>query len=373
MNTTMSVRPYRVVVMLCTVGRGGIRTVVESYRDDGLFAQYGVQWIATHREGSSWQRMAATSSAYLSMCLLLLKGHVAAVHSHISMRGSFWRKAIFNSTARMFGVPTLAHLHGSEFKSFYAAQPPWRRRLIAREFERCRQVLVLSESWAEFVRSMAPKASVRILPNYVHIPERTDARSALRGDVNVLFLGLVGARKGVFDLIPAFAKALAVLPKLRLLIGGNGEVETARALARSVGIEDRVDFLGWVSGDQKAQALRAAHIYVLPSHNEGLPVSILEAMSYGLPVIATRVGGIPELVRAGLDGLIVDAGDIDALALAILSLAESPERRHTMGESAYERAVRLFSKDAVLPALRQVYDELLGIENGSKAVSRPTS
>lgn len=348
------------VVVLCTAARGGMRSVVEGYREAGLFERYRVRWLATHEEGPLARRLGVAARAYLALWRMLLSGGVAAVHSHMAMRGSFWRKSVFNATARAFGVPVVAHLHGSEFKDFHAGLPRWGRALVAREFERCRVVIVLSEGWADFVRSIAPHARVMVLPNHVALPDRGADTAGDGDEVRLLFLGAVGERKGMYELLPAFSEALHRQPTLRLIIGGHGELDRARALARALGIAERVSFLGWIDGAAKAEALRQAHFYVLPSHNEGLPMSLLEAMAHGLPVISTRVGGIPELVRDGVDGLLVDAGDVHALAGAIIALAVDPARRRTLGASAYDRVAATYSEAAVLPRLQMLYDGLIG-------------
>ncbi|MBN8507445.1 MAG: glycosyltransferase family 4 protein [Burkholderiales bacterium] len=346
----------REVVMLCTAARGGMRAVVEGYRDDGVFAQHRVRWIVTHDEGSLPRRLRLAASAWLALLALLLRRRVALVHSHMAMRGSFWRKSLFNATARAFGVPVLAHLHGSEFRQFHAALSPRLQRRVAKEFEACAGVLVLSEAWAAFVRGVAPRATVTVLPNYVRLPALpADAGAAPDGGVTGLFLGVIGKRKGVYDLLPALAQALRQVPGLRLLIGGNGEVERARARSAELGIDRRVEFLGWVSGGRKAELLSSAQFYVLPSHNEGLPMSLLEAMAHGLPVISTRVGGIPELVRDGIDGLLVEPGDVRALTDALVRVGSDDAWRAAAGRSGRERVAEAFSDQVVLPRLASAY------------------
>lgn len=361
MSQSPAARPTRQVVMLCTAQRGGMRAVVEGYRNAGLFQRFAVRWLVTHTEGSAFRRLSVALRAWLQLLLMLMRGQVAAVHSHMAMRGSFWRKSFFNATARVFGVPVLAHLHGSEFKQFHAALSPRLQRRVANEFARCHVVLVLSQSWAEFVRGISPDARVVVMPNHVPLPALPVDPIAPADDapVTVLFLGVVGDRKGVFDLLPAMAQALKQAPALRLVIGGNGEVERARQVAASLGLADHVRFLGWISGAQKLAALESSDVYVLPSHNEGLPVSILEAMSHGLPIIATRVGGIPELVRDGTDGCLVEAGDVQSLAAALVKLAQSATLRRAWGQAARLRVATVYSDDVVLPRLRAVYDDLI--------------
>ncbi len=114
----------------------------------------------------------------------------------------------------------------------------------------------------------------------------------------------------------------------------------------------------WVSGEVKQQALERADIFVLPSYNEGLPMSILEAMAQGLPVIATRVGGIPEAVMHGQTGLLFDAGDQAALREALLELARLGAGRAAMGQAGYALARQVFSEQAVVPQIKHLYREL---------------
>ena len=127
------------------------------------------------------------------------------------------------------------------------------------------------------------------------------------------------------------------VPSIRLTVGGNGDIAAAQSAADRLGIAHLVSFAGWVDGDAKRRLLQNSDVYVLPSHNEGLPVSILEAMSWQLPIISTDVGAIAELVRQDVDGLIVQPGDVAALAAAIVRLAVSIELRQSMGASAKQR------------------------------------
>lgn len=348
------------VVMICTAARGGMRSVVEGYQRDGVFQRWNVVLINSHVEGSLWVRATAGSSAIVRFTLMLLRGQVRLVHCHAAMRGSFWRKAIFSLMARIFGVPVLFHLHGSEMKTFVGSQTAFLQRLISWILAKQTKVVVLSQSWKQYVLSISPTANVEILVNYVKLP-KSELRNGTRGEgtVNILFLGMIGSRKGVYELLPAFRQALIDVPNLILTIGGNGEVDRARAMAEDLEIADKVRFPGWVSGDDKLRLLAEAHIYTLPSHNEGLPVSLLEAMSWGLPVISTKVGGIPELVRDGTDGLLVEAGDQDALARALIDLGQDGARRDMMGMAARSNVERGFSAEVVIPRLDELYQSAI--------------
>jgi glycosyltransferase involved in cell wall biosynthesis len=347
----------RLVVTLTTAGRGGIRAVVDAHERDGLFSRWNVRAVYTHVEGSLARRLFVAFSAMLQLLRLLLTGQVLFVHCHVAMRGSFWRKTICANIAALFRVPVLFHLHGSEMKTFYFAQRPYVRRLISRQLERVNRVIVLSDSWRDFINEIAPRARVTIIPNYVSTPVLSTPRPGHDG-TRVIFLGLLGNRKGIYDLLAAFSRIAPSVPKMQLLIGGNGEVDKVTEAVGTYGIGAQVKVLGWVSGDTKAALLQTGDIFVLPSYNEGLPVSILEAMSWAIPVISTFVGGIPQLVRDGTDGVLINAGDVSALAQALLRLGQDCALRQRMGHAARTRVESSFSREVVLPRLESIYREL---------------
>jgi glycosyltransferase involved in cell wall biosynthesis len=342
-------------IMIWNAARGGMRSVVVNYRDDGFIDRQGITLIHSYADKGFAGRQILLIRALASYFYCLLTRKVELVHCHAAMRGSFWRKALFAGLARRFGVPVLLHLHGSEMRSFYEGRSPRVRRLIARQLELANAVLVLSDSWKKFILEIAPRAKTIVVPNYVRVPE-APARPARR-DVTVLFLGLLGQRKGIYDLLAAFARARKQNLTLKLVVGGNGEIEEARRLARQLDVEDGVTFLGWIDEATRRDMLTLADIFVLPSYNEGLPMSVLEAMAFGLPVIATPVGGIPELITDGHDGRIIAPGDVVALERELLDLANSPELRHALGTAGHKRVTEHYADTVVLPLLHSIYDE----------------
>lgn len=346
----------KLVVMLSTAARGGIRAVVDGYERDGLCQRWNVCTLNTHVEGSLMRRMLTAFVSMRKFLALLFAKRVAFVHCHVAMRGSFWRKSIFAGLAGLFNVPVIFHLHGSEMKSFYSSQGYLLRRMIAWQLEHVHSVIVLSQSWYDFVKEIAPGARVRIIANYVVVPPISECHQAHEG-VRVIFLGVLGERKGVFDLLAAVSKISPLLPTMEILVGGNGEVDRARETVSRYGLESKVKILGWVSGDDKKALLASGDIFVLPSYNEGLPVSILEAMSWQLPVISTNVGGIPQLVRDGVDGILINPGDLTALSQALLRLGQDSAYRESLGRSARERVESSFSKEIVIPRIEEIYKE----------------
>lgn len=341
------------VVMICTSARGGMRSVLEGYRNDGFFDAWNVLELYSHIEGPWYRKMYVF---FISLCRLIgivVSNNVQLIHIHSAMRGSFWRKSFLSIVALLLRIPVVFHLHGSEMKLFVDSQNWVVKKIIAWILERQSVVVVLSESWKSYINCISPKANVEVLPNYVRMPPPFEKLKS--NFVRVSFLGIVGQRKGVYDLLPAFCEAKKVVDSLRLVVAGNGEVSKAQKIADQIFISESVEFKGWIDGEKKLSLLRETDIFVLPSYNEGLPISVLEAMSYGIPVVTTNVGGIPELVRADVDGYLLAPGDRVGLTRALISLAKDEELRNKMGRSGFERVRGGFSDKVILPRLDAIY------------------
>jgi glycosyltransferase involved in cell wall biosynthesis len=158
-------------------------------------------------------------------------------------------------------------------------------------------------------------------------------------------------------LIEAFAQVRAHTPLYLLLVGG-GELEDAvRQQVAGLGLQERVRFLG-VRADVPA-ILNASDLFVLSSRWEGNPLSVMEAMAAGLPVVSTAVGGVPELVREGETGLLVPSGDAAALARALQALVDDPARREAMGAAARQHAITHFDIRHTVRQYEALYERLL--------------
>lgn len=334
--------------------QGGIATVVSVLKGAGLFDRCGVEYISTHRDGGILAKLAALLMAWIRYLGLLLGGKVALLHAHTASRASFWRKALFIVPTFLARVPVILHLHGAEFQVFFGQEcSVWTRPFVRWVFERVSRVVVLSESWQHWVRTTFPLADVRVIPNPIHVPEPTSKE--VRSPCALLFLGRLGKRKGVYDLLQAVAALVPRYPDLRILLGGDGELDAVRAQAHALDIGGHVELLGWVKGEDKSRLFNEAVIYVLPSYNEGLPMSVLEALAHGLPVVSTLVGGIPEAVCDGEQGFLVVPGDVQALSNRLDRLLADPTLRQHMGEAARKRAVSHFGALGIVDRWVELY------------------
>ena len=145
---------------------------------------------------------------------------------------------------------------------------------------------------------------VEVLENPVILPDMF--RTGDSEKITILYSGRIGQRKGAFDLIEAWRKiGLKNKERAELIIIGDGKIEEARKMVDEYGLEESCKVLGWVSEEEKNTILASSKIFILPSFNEGLPMSLLEAMSYALAPIITPVGGIPNIIEEGVNGSFV--------------------------------------------------------------------
>jgi glycosyltransferase involved in cell wall biosynthesis len=364
-----AVRPCRSVLMVGTDldGIGGVRAVVCGYRDAGLFERIRLRYVATHRYGSPWVKMAAALRGWTRVALLLLTLDAPLVHVHLASRASFWRKLAVCLMARSARRPYLLHLHGAEFMQFYeqeSAAPV--RRLIRWTFAGAALVIALSEEWRERVLRICPAARVEVLPNAVALPGLERVRRLDRREPTLLLLGELCRRKGVYDLIPAAARLAGEFPHLKLVCAGPGERAPARELAAACGIGGQVFCPGWLEGERKRAELAGATAFVLPSYAEGMPMALLEAMAWGLPVVATPVGGVPQVVTDGVNGLLVAPGDIEGLVTALGRLLRDPALRERLGRAARGTIEARFSVESAVERLCGIYHRF-GIRGHSNA------
>lgn len=335
---------------------GGIASVVRGYMEGGLFDRWPVRYVATHRDGSRLHKLWTWVSSYFRVLGALLFLPRPLLHIHLSHRASFWRKAGVCALARLFRRPYLLHLHGSEFMAFYEQECGRRaRRIVESTFGRAAVVLALSEEWRSNILGICPSAVIEVLPNAVRIPDSAADRCPRTGLGRILFLGRLGQRKGTFDLVRAFSMLANRFPESHLVCAGDGSVDAVRHQAVETGLDLRVECPGWLSVDQARGELARADVFVLPSYAEGLPMSLLEAMASGLPVIASRVGGIPSLVQNGVNGLLIDAGNPAALAGAIESVLADAALRARLGAGARQTIVERYSLESHLARLGHLY------------------
>ena len=283
------------------------------------------------------------------------------VHIHGASQGSFYRKYIFFWLAKyIFQKRVVYHMHGGGFHLFYKRSSSFIQKRIQHFINQADCLVVLSPSWEAYFAQHFQPQRIRIIPNIVAENKTIGIPTPISDTIHFLFLGKIGKNKGIYDLIEVLHEHREeLLGKCLLTIGGNGEVEKLQALIEQYDLHSLISYVGFVTGEAKEKLLAQSHVYILPSYNEGLPISILEAMSYQMPIIATAVGGIPEVVQHHENGLLIEPGNKQELASAVRFFLSNPEKIETYGSQSYEIVSQRHFPTPVMSALNSMYAEIL--------------
>ena len=339
--------------------RGGIGAVIEVYSH--YFEVFN--FIGSHKTGSRLFRIYVFSIGFFKFLITLLtKRRIKIIHIHGASYGSFYRKLSYFVIGKyIFRKKIIYHIHGGAFKLFYESSDFFTRFLIKTIFKNSDTIICLSRTWYLYYDQNFKTKKITILPNVIDFPQHTLIYHKTETIV-FLFLGLICKAKGVFDLIEVIAKKRGkYFKKMKLLIGGNGETIQLQNLLKKHQLNDLVEFIGWVAKDKKTDVLNKADVYILPSYNEGLPVSILEAMSYGKAIISTNVGGIPEIVKNKENGLLIEPGNLTQLEKAIDFILDHTDQIKRYGA----RSIQMVQKhlpDSIIRNLSDIYNSVLSDE-----------
>jgi glycosyltransferase involved in cell wall biosynthesis len=283
--------------------------------------------------------------------------YIKIIHLHSASRGSFYRKSIICLLGKFFCKKIVFHMHGGSFDQFYR-QSVILKYYIHGILKSSDSIICLSGEWVDFYCKKLGLKNVFVLGNPIQsFP--CDVAHSNSDYLQLLFLGNICDDKGIFDLI-AFLKDNIYFQenKIKLTIAGIGEVERLKKVLENPELKNKINFLGWVQNEAKQAIICACDIYILPSYFEGLPVSILEAMAIGKPIIATNVGGIPSIVQNGYNGWLFTAGKFNELN-AIFDQIFSDKKILQRYRLNSLRASQVFAPEVVFEKLNNLYTNLI--------------
>ncbi|WP_409192481.1 glycosyltransferase family 4 protein [Bradyrhizobium sp. RDM4] len=297
------------------------------------FANIKVSFVTTRGPGSILLSPLFLTQAIVRVVLLRLLGRADIVHINLSAFGSTYRKLILARISKICRLPYVLHLHSDQFDQFWDSRGSILKKEVDLMFLRSKKIIVLGSYWKQVVSDRLPDCSEKIVivPNATRTPDFRDQDIKKRA-ANILFLGRLGPRKGVPELVRALAN-LGSKSGWRATLAGDGAVSDTRAAVERAGLGDRVSVPGWVGPAQVEALLRAANILVLPSFSENLPMSVIEGLAHGVPIVCTPVGALPDLIEDEKTGLIVEPGDVEGLASALARIIDDPGLMQRLGEN----------------------------------------
>ncbi|MCB1487057.1 MAG: glycosyltransferase family 4 protein [Bauldia sp.] len=288
-------------------------------------------------------------------------GRADILHINVSSNASSARKAIVAFTASLMRVPYVIHIHSGIYDRYFGKLRGRYRAFTRRMLTHARRVIVLGNHWQHFLHDEVGVESDRIavMYNAVPGPDRIDRANDPDTACRILFLGRLVPGKGVPELVAALGDAgVASLPWVATIAGG-GDIAAYRTQSAELGIAERVIFPGWVGPTAVHELLLSHDVLVLPSHHEGLPMSVLEGMAYALAIVTTPVGAIPEVIDDEATGILVPPRDVDALSAAIARVVADRGLRERLSRAARDEYLKRFEIRAYASRMLRLYEDVL--------------
>ena len=317
--------------MVLTIGcdyihpRGGIAQVMNTY---SLYVFNPFRCIINSGGNNKIEKFWKAFTAYIkTFTLLLCDKRIQILHIHTASNNSFRRSAWWIKLAVFLKKKVVLHIHGGNFKTYYQSNPTW----IKKRLDSCDAIIALNETWNTYFTKELQCQNVYIIENIIPSPHIYTINST-DTHFHLLFLGLITEEKGIFDLLEMIEINRSSLEqKIILHIGGLGKINKLQETIKQLKLESLVKYEGFVSGKHKEYLLNLSDAFILPSYIEGLPISILEAMSYGKPILTTPIGGIPEIIKENKNGYLFKPGDKTSMYNALCALLNHPQISYEMG------------------------------------------
>lgn len=340
--------------------KGGIAAVVNGYRGSQLEEAFDVIYVESYKDGNKVQKTLKAIKGYFHFLKVIIIEKPDVIHMHTSFGPSFIRSMPFIYMASWAKKPIINHIHGSAFDEFYSYASNKKKKLIRKIYGKCTVIIALSEEWKAYLSQIVDSEKIKILENYSTLHEDALEQRLLRpSNQTVLFLGQIGSRKGCYDIPPIVERLVKFVPDVKFILAGSGELETITRLFEEKGVKDRLQLPGWVRGADKDRLLREADVFFLPSYNEGMPMSILDAMGYGLPIVSTNVGGIPQIIINNKNGLTYKPNDIEGMSDGLKMILLNKETMDKYGKSSIDIVKEKYSLERHIKLLIKIYEEVL--------------
>lgn len=337
---------------------GGVVTVIDSIMSLDLSEEFNIENIGTTRINN---KIFEFIKSIFHTTKKLINKEIDIAHIHMASNGSFYRKSIIALLCKAFNVPIIIHMHGACFKEFYNSMNKITKKYFLYVFRKVDKVIVLTKSWKNFFLQFIDESKIDIVSNFTFLPNDNCKEISIKKDkIEILFLGRLGKRKGTYDLIDAAEVLKNRNNKFKIILAGDGEIERCKEIISQKELHDFIDVVGWIGKEEKVKYLKESDILVLPSYFESFGLSLIEAMSYKIPVIASWGGEMSEVVRDGIDGMLITPGNVEELADKIEILIKDDDIRKKFSEKGYKRVIEKFSSEIATEKLKNIYLDLLG-------------
>ena len=351
----MKISKRVLVIATSSNTRGGITAVIKAHQESNFWEEWNCIWIETHIDKSYLMKFFYFIKSFIKFLYFINK--TSLIHCHLSGPVSVIRKLPFLLIAKLMDIPIIIHFHAFSSKSNISKNYI---KFYSVVFDMAEKIIVLSENWKDGILKDFKYDTNKVKVIYNPCPNVLP-KMIKECEKYILYAGTLNERKGYKDLIKAFSKIAYNYPDWKLVLAGNGEVENGKVLAKKYKIYSQVVFKGWVFAEEKQKIFNEASIFCLPSYAEGFPMAVLDAWAYGLPVISTPVGGIPDVAIHGENMLLCEPGNINCFARNLKLLINDDKMRKKLIKASKEFSTGKFSISSISKDWNRLYNNSLKI------------
>lgn len=334
---------------------GGVVSVCKNYIGSNVWENTEIQYIVTHTNGRALKKIFCFLKGYAKIITKIIRQKVDIVHLHVCDGGPFFRKSIILFTAKMFRVKTILHHHTS-YVDFFAGLKGLKKAIVQTALKKADVNIVLGESLKQELIAYVSGIHIAVVHNGVQ-PQNTNRYNP--DGKYLMFSGWFIRRKGFFDFLDAVRGISPdIFGDYKIVLCGRGD-EMTMTRVRDMEMDDRIAYIGYADDVKKKELMSQTIVNVLPSYREGMPMTILETMAYGIPSISTDITTMSEVIENGVDGFLIKSGDVAELRNKINILLKDVGLRKRMSECAYQKVFDQFSIKKQVRDTEKIYKYLM--------------
>lgn len=346
-----------------TKSKGGMSTVIgEILEDNELKNKYDISAYESYIDGTKFRVLLYSIWAIFKFIVTGQAKKYDVYHIHAASYGSTFRKRIYLKIIKKYKKKVILHIHGAEYMVFFDKLSKKKKRQVIDTLQVADMVIALSNEWKNKFDNKFGLTNCYVLENGINTEKLAPAIvDTKKNQTSFVTLGRLGKRKGTYDLVDAIEIARKKVPNIRCYLAGDGEIDKFCNIIVERGLQNNIEVVGWADFTKKLELLSKVSTVVLPSYNEGLPMSILEGMATGKAIISTTVGAIPEVVKEE-NGILIQPGDVQALADALVKCSTNLKMLEDMSQKNINKIYEQFSMKSMHLKLMSYYKQL--IKNG---------
>ena len=346
-----------------TKSKGGMSTVIgEILEDNELKNKYDISAYESYIDGTKFRVLLYSIWAIFKFIVTGQAKKYDVYHIHAASYGSTFRKRIYLKIIKKYKKKVILHIHGAEYMVFFDKLSKKKKRQVIDTLQVADMVIALSNEWKNKFDNKFGLTNCYVLENGINTEKLAPAIvDTKKNQTSFVTLGRLGKRKGTYDLVDAIEIARKKVPNIRCYLAGDGEIDKYCNIIVERGLQNNIEVVGWADFTKKLELLSKVSTVVLPSYNEGLPMSILEGMATGKAIISTTVGAIPEVVKEE-NGILIQPGDVQALADALVKCSTNLKMLEDMSQKNINKIYEQFSMKSMHLKLMSYYKQV--IKNG---------